>query len=213
MRYLAVLCCGGLVFAQGTEPRAKAQDYEVHDAVKGVAIGAEYMVYSVSGQGKTFVIPDHLVVEVALFPPRPGSVTASASEFQLRVDGRMLRPVTPQMVVTAIERQEWRQPRGVQATAGMGDDVVILGGPTRGQPPYGNRRTTPMPPRAPEPENRSGIPPAPPVRAEELVVSTAFPAGEHRGPVSGFLYFPYTAKASKIRSVELIYDDARLKLK
>lgn len=46
-----------------------------------------------------------------------------------------------------------------------------------------------------------------------MIVKTAFPEGEFRGAVSGYVYFPFTGKASKIKSVELLYGDARLKLK
>jgi hypothetical protein len=209
VRYLACLCLAGLAWAQGSEPRASASDYEVHAA----GLGAEYMVYSVSGQGKTFLVPDHLVVEVALYPRKGGTVSAAAADFTLRVDGKTLRAVAPQTVVSAMERRQWMQPRGVQATAGRGGDVVIVGGPQR-QPPYGGvPRRTPAPPRAPEPENRSGLPPAEPVRAEELVVNTAFPEGVFKGPVSGYLYFPFTGRASRVRRVQLLYGGVSLELK
>jgi hypothetical protein len=213
MRYLAWICAAGIACAQGTEPKPKADDYEVQGAVKGVTLGAEYMVYSVSGQGKTFLVNDHLVVEVALFPPKGKTVAAGASEFQLRVDGKTLRPVTPHMVVAAQTQRQWYPTRGVQATAGSGDDIVILGGPTRQMPPYGNGRRTPTPPRAPEPENRSGLPPAETVSADELIPATALPEGDFKGPVSGYIYFPFTGKASKVRRVDLLYGDAILRLK
>jgi hypothetical protein len=202
------------MWAQGTEPKAKADDYEVHSRVKGIEIGAEYMVSSVSGQGKMFVVPDHLVVEVALFPPKGETVACGAGDFELRVDGKTLKPVAPPMVVAAIERKEWSYPRGATATAGMGNDTVVLGGPTRQTPPYsGVGGRTPTPPRAPEPENRSGLPPAEPVKLSDLVVSTALPDGLFKGPISGFVYFPFGGKASKVRTVTLLYGDTTLKLK
>jgi len=214
VHYLVWIAFATAAGAQGTDPKAKADEYEVHASAKGIDIGAEYMVSSVSGQGGMFVVPDHLVVEVALFPPKGDTVVSGSGDFQLRVDGKLLRPVTPAMVVAAIERREWTYPRGVQATAGTGNDSVIIGGPTRQMPPYGGTgRRTPTPPRAPEPENRSGLPPPEPVKLTELVVNTALPEGSFRGPVSGFLYFPFSGKASKVRTVELHYGDVRLKLK
>jgi len=213
VRYLAWICVAALAFAQGTDPKPKAEDYEVHAKLKQLEIGAEYMVYSFSGHGQTFLTSDHLVVEVALFPPKGTMVVASHADFSLRVDGKVLRPATPQMVAAAMQRTEWRQPRGVQGTVGMGNDEVIFGGPPRQTPPYGGTTRTPSPPRAPEPENRSGLPPPEKVRADELVVEVALPQGEFHAPVSGFVYFPFQGKASKIRSVELIYEDAVLKLK
>src|SRR5262245_54319662 len=172
------------------------------------------MVTSVAGTGGMYVVPDHLVVEVALFPPKGEAVAVGPGDFELRVDGKTLRPVTPGMVVAAIERSEWKYPRGVQATAGMGNDTVVVGGPTRQSPPWaGTTRRTPTPPRAPEPENRSGLPPAEPVKLTDLVVNAALPQVDFRGPVSGFLYFSFTGKASKIRTVSLVYGDTTLKLK
>ena len=197
--------------AQGTDPRASADEYEVHTRGRGVEIGAEYMVYSFSGQGQTFLAPDHLVVEVALFPPKGASVTTSAGEFTLRVDGKTIRSVSPQSVVAAMQRSQWRQQRGMQADIGMGNDTVTLGG--QGQPPYGGQRRTSAPPRAPAPDYGTGLPKADPVRADELVVSTALPPGEFRGAVSGFIYFPFTGKASKIKTVDLVHGDTTLKLK
>ena len=213
MRHLALLCTAGLAFAQGTDPKPKVEEYEVHGAAKGVSLGAEYMVYSVSGQGKTFLVDDHLVVEVAVFPPKGNTVAVGAYDFLLRVDGKTLRPVTPQMVITATQRRDLYPWRGVEATAGTGNDTIIVGGPTRQVPPFGGGRRTPAPPRAPEPENRSGLPSADAVRADELISATALPQGEFKAPVSGYLYFPFTGKASKIKRVDLLYGDAVLRLK
>src|SRR3954447_26614386 len=213
MRHIAWIFAAGIAWSQGTDPRAKADDYEVHERVKGVEIGAEYMVSSFSGQGQTFLAPEHLVVEVALFPPKFTELTVSPAEFTLRVDGKLLRAVTPQMVATAMQRQEWRQPRGVQATAGTGNDNVTLGGPTGQMPPYGQQRRAPAPPRAPAPDYRGNVPAAESVAADQLVVSTALPDGTFKGPVSGFVYFPFSGKVTKIRTVELLYGETTLKLK
>jgi hypothetical protein len=214
VRYLACFAFAAVAWAQGTEPKAKADDYEVHERVKRVEIGAEYMVTSVAGPGGMYVVPDHLVVEVALFPPKGEPLNVGTRDFELLVDGKTLRPGTAQMVVAAIQRSEWRYPRGVQATAGMGNDTVVLGGPTRQAPPWGGpTRRTPTPPRAPAPEDRSGLDKPEPVKVTELVVSAALPDGEFKGPVSGFLYFPFQGKASKIRAVTLVYGDTKLKLK
>jgi hypothetical protein len=212
MRYLASIFLATLAWAQGTDPRAKADEYEAHTRVKEVELGAEYMVSSFSGQGKTFIAPDHLVVEVALFPPKGDTVAVASGDFTLRVDGRVLRAVSPQMVVTAMQRQEWKRPKGVEATAGVGNDTVILGAPQR-QPTYGTIGRTPAPPRAPEPDYRGNVPAGEPVRADELLPRTALPDGTFKGPVSGFVYFPYTGKVTKIRTVELLYGDISLKLK
>jgi hypothetical protein len=43
--------------------------------------------------------------------------------------------------------------------------------------------------------------------------STAPPEVAHRGAVSGFLYFPYQGKASGLKSIDLLFQDAVMKLK
>jgi hypothetical protein len=44
-------------------------------------------------------------------------------------------------------------------------------------------------------------------------MKTALPAGDFAGAVSGYLYFFYKGKPSKIKTVELVYKDAVLQLK
>jgi hypothetical protein len=52
-----------------------------------------------------------------------------------------------------------------------------------------------------------------PVKPEELLAETALPEGEHGGAVSGFLYFAYKGKAGTIKSLELLYSEAVVKLR
>lgn len=52
MRYLLLFCCASLVFGQGTEPKPKAEDYEVHAQAQKLAIGVEFNVHSYSGANR-----------------------------------------------------------------------------------------------------------------------------------------------------------------
>ena len=70
IRFALLICFAAMAFAQGTEPKPKAEDYDVHGQSKNVSLGAEFMVHSFSGQGQTFIAGDYLVVEVALYPPK-----------------------------------------------------------------------------------------------------------------------------------------------
>src|ERR1051326_3163597 len=132
-----MICCAAVAIA-GTDPKANADDYEVHARVGSLSVGAEYMVHSFSGDGQTFILDDFLVVEVALFPAKGDSVVVNPGEFTLRLDGKhvTLPAAAPQMVVNAMDRRQWQQTRGVQAAGGVGDQVVIVGGPSRQTPPY-----------------------------------------------------------------------------
>ena len=213
---LCVACFAAPAFGQGAEPKPRAEDYDVHARAKQIALGAEFMVHSFSGEGQTFIAEDYLVVEVALYPPKGESVTIHSGAFSLRINGKkpVLTPQTPTMVAAAIERPEWRQGPRMEAEGGVGNTGVILGRPVPSQIPGGpSQRRLPTPPRAPAPDAPGGIERPAPVRADDLVVKTALPEGEYRGPVSGFLYFAYKGKISSIKSLDLLYEDAVLKLR
>ena len=116
-------------------------------------------------------------------------------------------------VVSSIERPEWRGGPRMDGGAGIGG--VILGIPGSGGPGQapGQGRPLPSPPRAPDQNRPPGIDPAEQVSPNELLVRTAFPAGDFQGPVSGFIYFPYRGKMSSIKTLELEYQDLVLKLR
>jgi hypothetical protein len=215
LRWILPACFAAIAFAQGTEPKPKAADYDVTGVSKNIAIGAEFMVHSFGGNGQMFIAQDFLVVELALFPPKGESVTVDYGAFALRINGKKpaLLPQPATMVAATLTRPEWRMGRQAEASAGMGNADIILGRPVPSQIPGGPSRRPPAPPRAPAPGPPGGIDRPEPVRAEELVVQTALPSGEHRGPVSGFLYFAWKGKPSSIKSLELLYQDTILKLR
>jgi hypothetical protein len=141
-------------------------------------------------------------------------VASNASGFTLRVNGK--RPIgsaPASMAVASLQRVQWRQGPRAQAGVGVGDVDVVLGGPTQrypnGQPVP---TTTRRPPRAPD-DAPGGIEREPPVKADELIVQTALPEGDFKGPVSGFVYFPFPGKTSSVRTVDLIFRDKVLRLK
>jgi hypothetical protein len=214
VRWTFLLLCATAAFAQsGTEPKSKAEDYEVHSQAKDVAIGAEFMIHSFSGHGTTYVAKDYLVVEVALFPPKGGSVTANAGRFAIRMNGRrLLTPVAPQTVAVSLQHPEWQTGPHLEGGGGLGNTGVILGRPRPSQVPGGQDPRGPTQPRAPGRGNPGDIEPEPRVPAHQLVVETALPEGPFRGPVSGFLYFPYKGRTSSIKTLDLLYDDAVIKL-
>lgn len=215
MHWLLWICCAGLAFGQGgTEPKSKAEDYELHAAAGGVRLGAEFMVHSFSGQGQTYIVKDYLVVEVALYPEKGAQVHTDPAAFTLRVNGnkRTLTAMPATAVVAAIERPQWQSGPRMEGGAGIGG--VILGIPgAGGQGGPGQGRPLPAPPRAPDPNRPPGIDAPEQVSPNELLARTAFPSGEFKGPVSGFIYFPYRGKTSSIKSLDLLYGDAVLRLK
>jgi hypothetical protein len=97
----------------------------------------------------------------------------------------------------------------------VGGVNVGLGYPQGRDPVTGapNGRRLPNPPRAPDAGAPGGGEPKERVRPEELLIRTALPGGEQKGPVSGFLYFPYEGKASGLKSIDLLFQDVVMKLK
>jgi hypothetical protein len=215
MRYTLFLYAAALASAQGTTPKPTPAEYPVHADAGGIAVGAEFMVHSFSRGEQTFIAQDYLVVEVAVFP-KGETVRVEPVKFSLRINGRKiaLMPQTPAMVAASLNHSEWQQRPGATADIGMGGAGVGLGHPRQtspfpGAPPESR---LPRPPRAPDADNPSGVEKEQ-VRPEELVVQTALPEGEHRGAASGFLYYAYRGKTSSIKSLELLYEGAVLKLR
>jgi hypothetical protein len=208
MAYRAALLlpalAGALAAQYGTTPKASAQDYPVRARLEKLAIGTEYLVHSFSSGREMFIAKDYLVVEVALFPANGASLLVNAGHFSLRVNGRKqaLSPQAPEFVAASLKYPD--SDTGPRAAAALGPLVLGQPRPVERFPGDPNARTGPAPPRAPT-DNPSGQDQAPPVKADELVVQAALPEGEHHGPTSGFLYFPYRGKISRIRSLELVF--------
>ena len=187
----------------------------MHAQARSADVGAEFMVHSFSGSEQTYLVKGFLVVEVALYPPEGRTVDVHSGNFMMRVNGRKqeLLPQPPSLVASALTHPEWDGPSRVEAGAGMGDARVTLGQHRPAQIPG-----IPMPAQVPQStrvpkDDPSGLPPRELVKPEKLVLDTALPQGEARRPVSGFLYFAYSGKASSIKSLELRYEDAILKLR
>jgi hypothetical protein len=210
---LFAACC--VCFAQtvGTKPKANAEAYEVHSLAGKTGVGAEYMVHSFSAGEQMFLAENYLVVEVALYPPKGMEVQARSGDFKLRINGkRPLSTATPQMVVASLKRPEWRQGSHLEGGAVMGNVGVILGRPVPTQVPGGPPVTGPRPPRVPD-STPGGVERAEPESAEDVLIRTALPEGSFDGPVSGYLYFPYKGKSTKVKSVDLLCYGLTLKLK
>ena len=207
------LCASGLFAQGGTEPKPKPEDYEVHGHARGAALGAEFMVHSFSGTGVTYLAPEYLVVEVALYPPKGTEIDVQPGAFALRLNGRKpLAPAGIGMVAASLGHPEWRQTPHLEAGAGTDGGAVVLGAP----PPPSIPGRTSAPPRVPGPEQNpaaGGVTPAPRTTAEELLQETALPQGKFHSAVSGYLYFPFRGKTSSLKTVELLFESTVLQLR
>ena len=217
MRYLVILAFALLAQAQGTQPKASAAEYPVQAVAGNLAIGAEYTVHSFGSGEQMYLAENYLVVEVALFPPKGESVTADAAGFALRVNGKktLLYAQSPALVASHLNQREWETTRGGTADLGVGGVNIGLGHPQGRDPVTGapEGRRLPDPPRAPDAGVPGGGEARQRERPEELLIRTALPGDPHRPAVSGFLYFPYQGKASGLKSIDLVFQDAVMKLK
>jgi hypothetical protein len=219
MRYLLLFCCASLLAAQGTETKRTAEEYEVHTQAKNFAIGAEFTVHSFSRGEEMYLAKDFLVVEVAIYPAKGETFEIHDSDFTLRINGRqLLYDAPPDLVVAARQHPEWKPPKdGLTAQAGgsIGNAGATIGtAPVNANPFPGSQRPgTPQYPPVDIPrDNPSGIEKEP-VDAGELLRQTALVEGPHHAAVSGFLYFPHRGKIGAIKTLELLYRDAVLKLR
>ncbi len=207
---LAVTLWSGSAAAQhGVDPKPKPEDYPVHADAGGVKIAAEYLVRSVGGERDMFVIKDHLVVQVALYPQKGKPLDISNGHFRLLINGKkneMRMAQAPGMVAAAMKYDDWAVRRNLEVGGGYGDSTVILGRP-RQQPRFpGDRRETDR-----RPTGSATINEERPDTPEARVVELALPEGPAPGPVAGHLYFVFTGKPKKIKSLELIYDTGERK--
>jgi hypothetical protein len=217
MRLLLAVASTAFAYAQGTTPKAAAADYPVHGEAHGIPIGAEYMVHSFGNGEQMYVVEKYLVVEVALYFQKTAATAVEISKFELIINGKRpsLTPQAPASVAWNLAHPEWQvqQPPRVSAEAGAGP--VILGTPgSRPQPIPGSPQSRlPAPPRAPDADPPGGIQRKTPLKPEELLIQTALPTEPGRGPICGFLYFPYNGKTSSIKSLELTWEGVSLKLR
>jgi hypothetical protein len=217
MRHVLWIFSAALAFGQGTEPKPKPEDYDAHAGARTVAIGAEFMVHSFSRGQESFLANNYLVVEVAIYPPKGETIDLHDGQFSLRINGKKppLPPQSPSMVAASLQHPEWEQPGPrIEAGAGAGNTGVIFGAPPRNTNPFPGSNPPGSRPPMPAPRDPgAGLPKAPPETADAVLMETALPEGPHHAAISGFLYFPYRGKISSLKTLELLYDDAVLKLR
>lgn len=206
---LRLLLLAGVVLSAAD--REKASDWPVHASAGKAEIGAEYMVHSVIHSGETVFVRDYLAIEVALFPAKGQRLDISQGQFALRMNGKKTAMLaqTAGMVAASVKYEDWEQHKQLEATAGVGDASVILGRPRTSArfpgDPTQTRDRLPQPPKAPAPEDRSGVGKQEKLSAEEIITRAALPEGETEKPARGYLYFAYKGNTSKIKKLELSY--------
>ena len=211
MRGAILLCIGAaLLAAQGTKPNAKPGDYPAQAALESVTLAAENFGHSVTSEYGAFFAREYIVIDVAVFSPDRKPLAFTAGQFTLRMNGKRV-PVlaqAPGMVAASIKYDDWSQRPRAMGSAGMGNGGVTVGAPQQtdrfpGDPNARNR--LPKPPTVGTDDPNVPKQQAAPI--EEVLQRSALPEGNQLvAPFSGFVYFPYSGKMSKIKSLELLYE-------
>lgn len=191
----------------GTAPKPSAAGYPAHADLGKFAIGAEYNVRSVGGEKEMFVVPEYLVIEVAVYPAKGQRIEVTSAHFMLRINGKKkntLFPQTPAMVAASLKYPDWEQRPSLVMSGGYGDGQIIVGRPRDVARFPGDRREDQR--RAPRPQIGDPQQAKPGMTAEEVAVDRALPTGPTAGPISGYLYYFFKGKPKSIKSLELIYD-------
>lgn len=213
-RLLPLLLCGA-AFAQssGTKPKPKPEDYPARARIGDLVIAAEYLVHTLPAAKQSFIVPDYLVIEIAVYPPRGQTVQISSGMFTLRINGKKseLYAQAPGMVAASLKYSDWERRPSLEAGAGP----VILGrrDPVGRFPGDQRDPETQRPPRPQVPDQTpGGVEREGTQTADQAAIETAFPDGPTGGPVSGYLYFAFRKKPASIKSLELIYAGTPIQL-
>ena len=208
----SVFCfSAALAMAQGTKPKANPADYDAWINAGKFDLAAEYMVHSFSEGEQMFLAEHYLVVEVAFFAPmKDTEFSIDPRKFGLRLNGKtLIAPQSPDQAAASLKFNQYNQRQsGLSGGIGVGPIGVPIG-----QSPYPPQQyPQPRQPRAPDQDAPGGYS-REKVTPEAVLLRTALPVGTQKGVVSGFVYFPFDGKLKSIKTVELVYGEANLKLK
>ncbi len=196
--------------AQG-DPREKPGDYPATTALASYSLGAEYLGRTLFSAGKAYEAGDFLVVDTAIYPARGAAVPVKISQFALRLNGRkeLIYAQPAGMVATAMRLQPWNENRRRLVTQA---GPLILGAPVPNERFPGDRQgqpRLPAPPRAPEPDHQANVEREPARPMADILEAEALPEIAAEKPLRGYLYFPYSGKLAKLKSIELVVIDEK----
>ena len=215
--FLAIgLMCAAAVYAQvpkanGTEPRAAADNYPAHAVQDGIGVGATLL--TTEQVRKTFVANvNHccIVVEIAIYPQKDGTVRISLADFTLRVAGTdtTAKASSAQLVAGKLQKKD-------ASASGHDVDVVptsTIGYETGGiDPVTGRRRGGGVYTGAGVGVGIGGRKPSGAAADYERhnievgLGGKGLPEGNASGPVAGYLYFELPSKKDKKANYQLEY--------
>jgi hypothetical protein len=195
---------------KGTAPRSAADKYRTHAERDGVAIGAEFLP---SSQARKVFTSDVgrccLVVEVAFYPQKDKPLGISLDDFTLQAAGteNVVKPLSARAVAATIQdRNEHTREVVTTQSVGVGYESGTVIDPLTGQPTKVHGVTTEA--GVGVGVGDSGPRPASTNRDRDVMEAElsekGLPEGDASAPVSGYLYFPASAK-KKNTALQLKY--------
>jgi len=169
-------------------------------------MGAENLGHSVLAAKGAVVVPDYLVIEVALYAKAP--LRIRADQFQLRINGKksLVSPQSTGFVAASLTYPDWETRPNLSAGVGIGNAGATIGQPVPVGRFPGDRVPTRRPPVA-DTDPSGGVEKDAAEKPEEIVNRTALQEGDAvHPPVSGYVFFPFRSKLKSIKTLELIYE-------
>ena len=198
---LAVVAAStAMAVPKGTAPRSAADKYRTHAERDGVAIGAELLSSSEAGDTFTFDVSHCcLVVEVAFYPQKDTPLHLSLGDFTLQAVGskKAVKPLRARAVAATIQDRN-EQSREVVTTqsVGVGYESGTVIDPVTRRPEKVHGVTTRTNVGVGVGDSNPG--PSSSNRDREIMETElsekGLPEGDASAPVSGYLYFPLSAK-------------------
>ena len=196
------------------EPRESVDEYPATCRLENASIGVDYLRRSLPTPRGTQFIPGVLIFEIGVFPDRGEKITLGSNDFELnwKKADLPLVPVHPQYVVASLLRPEFSQAGKVQwvlrggrpnRRTGEFEGVTIGGPPRNSRFPDDPSRDGPPAPRAPAEPRVTRTPPHPDELPDRILTIHALSTEPADHASSGYVYFWYNGKLSKLRRLVL----------
>ena len=171
----------------GTPPRSGPGDYQVRVQAGKYTLAGDFTGHALNTLTGNLTNDEYLVIEFAAYAPAGEHLTLSLDDFALRLNGnkKAIASQPYSFVLPSLRDPEWEAnipvPEDKKKKSQTSADLTA--------PP-------PPPPVYPSEIRRE---------MAERVRKVQLPLGDRALPQSGLIFFPYSGRVDKLRSIELLY--------